>query len=253
MCFVFQALMTLAAFAQTAPPPRPAFGITDNSFLVEEAFNQEAGVFQNIFVWTRTGSDWDLTFTQEWPIKTMAHQFSFTLDVQQAGGNRGSGDTLINYRYQLWEEGPGRPAFSPRISVVLPTGNRDKGLGQGATGLQINLPFSKRHGDLYWHWNAGLTWHPGLMSPQVAASTVWQVRPLLDLMLEHVLAFEDAVTGPGTSARTRQYTLAPGIRFGWNLGDRQLVFGTAAPVTFAQGGRQMAWLLYGSYELPFRR
>ena len=101
--------------------------------------------------------------------------------------------------------------------------------------------------------NAGLTWHPGLMSPQVAASTVWQVRPLLDLMLEHVVAFEDAVTGPGTSARTRQYTLAPGIRFGWNFGDRQLVFGTAAPVTFAQGGHQTAWLLYGSYELPFRR
>ena len=42
------------AFAQAPPastPKPPAaepFEITDNSFLVEEAFNQEAGIFQNI-------------------------------------------------------------------------------------------------------------------------------------------------------------------------------------------------------------
>ena len=27
-------------------------------------------------------------------------------------------------------------------------------------GLQVNLPFSKRHGDVYWHWNGGFTWLP---------------------------------------------------------------------------------------------
>ena len=42
--------------------------ITDNSFLVEEAFNQEAGVVQNILTWTRGHhGTWDGNFTQEWP------------------------------------------------------------------------------------------------------------------------------------------------------------------------------------------
>ena len=51
-------LLAASAFAQTTPTPsaparqgRPSSPspITDNSFLVEEAFNQEAGIFQNIF------------------------------------------------------------------------------------------------------------------------------------------------------------------------------------------------------------
>ena len=66
----------------------------------------------------------------------------------------------MNYRYQVLEEGPGRPAFSPRASLVLPTGSVSDGRGNGSYGLQVNLPFSKRHGAFYWHWNAGFTWLP---------------------------------------------------------------------------------------------
>jgi len=52
------------ASAQVANRPQTAaawkWEILDNSFLVEEAFNQEAGVVQNILTWTR-GRDgtWD--------------------------------------------------------------------------------------------------------------------------------------------------------------------------------------------------
>ena len=46
----------------------------DNSFLVEEAFNQEAGVFQNIFGAARRNGHWGATFTQEWPV--VAHDAS---------------------------------------------------------------------------------------------------------------------------------------------------------------------------------
>ncbi|MBP8274510.1 MAG: hypothetical protein KAY59_08765, partial [Acidobacteria bacterium] len=71
----------LPAAAQTpapaaAPAPAPAsaskFGIADNSFLVEEAFNQEFGIFQNIFVMTRSHTGlWSGSFTQEWPVPGM--------------------------------------------------------------------------------------------------------------------------------------------------------------------------------------
>ena len=67
-----------------------------------------------------------------------------------AGSRRPSiaafGDVYLNYRYQALEEGPGRPAFSPRVSLIVPTGRPTAALGEA--GLQINLPFSKQRGDL---------------------------------------------------------------------------------------------------------
>jgi hypothetical protein len=63
---VFISTLTTVGYAQTKPAPR--FGILDNSFLVEEAFNQEAGIFQNIFAFTRSQDGaWQGAFTQEWP------------------------------------------------------------------------------------------------------------------------------------------------------------------------------------------
>ena len=72
-------LAASTAHAQTTPAraSRP-FEILDNSFLVEEAFNQEAGVFQNIVTAARADASWELGFTQEWPVGTQRHQLSYT-------------------------------------------------------------------------------------------------------------------------------------------------------------------------------
>ena len=159
----FLLLLSGVGFAQTPAPAEPAaepFKIMDNSFLVEEAFNQPDGVFQNIVGVVRLQGEWGAAFTQEWPVGSQAHQFSYTLAWLDAGQHRGVGDVLINYRYQASMEGPGRPAFSPRISLVVPAGDSSRGLGSGSAGLQFNLPFSKQTGDWYWHWNAGTTWLP---------------------------------------------------------------------------------------------
>lgn len=55
--------------AQRIDPPRTASDpvIQDNSFLVEEAYNQDAGVVQHIttFQIQRGTSDFDTSFTQE--------------------------------------------------------------------------------------------------------------------------------------------------------------------------------------------
>ena len=159
--------------------PVAAVRITDNSFLVEEAFNQEAKIFQNIFNWTRVNDVWLASFTQEWPVPGQRHQLSYTLLV--TGGNNvdGFGDTLINYRLQVLDEVPGHPAFSPRVSAILPTGSRAVGAHQG--GVQVNLPFSKQHKDFYFHWNAGLTWLPrenrgDLLSQLLAGSAIYRIR-----------------------------------------------------------------------------
>jgi hypothetical protein len=252
-----------SAGAQTQPPPatgasRP-FEISDNSFLVEEAFNQEPGVVQNIVNAVRTDESWAFAFVQEWPVVTKKHQLSYTLSWARANGSNTFGDTLINYRYQVLEEGPGRPAFAPRFSVVLPTAS--SGSGSDATGVQFNLPFSKQTGDVYWHWNAGLTWMPSvgdgrdtvsLESPFFAGSAIVRLRPMLNALFETVLILPEEVEVDRTF-REKSFTFSPGVRGGWNIGDAQLIVGFAVPITWSEDNRDTATFFYFSYELPFKK
>jgi hypothetical protein len=160
----------------------------------------------------------------------------------------------LNYRYQVLNEAAGRPAFAPRVSVILPTGSSADGTDR--PGLQVNLPISKQTGRVYLHANAGLTWLHGvaidstrttsLTSPHVAGSVIWNTRQLLNLLLETVLVFEDR--GAGRKAVT---TVSPGFRGGWNAGERQIVVGAAVPVTMSTEGSDPGLLGYISYELPF--
>ena len=258
-----------AAQASIAPAALEPFAITDNSFFVEEAFNQEAGIFQNIAVgiWDGEGG-WALQFTQEWPAGSIDHQLSYAVSAVNSGSDTGAGDVFLNYRYQLSKEGPGRPAVSPRISAIVPVGDETRGLGQGAWGWQANLPVSKQFGDVYLHGNAGVTWLPSattsvsigepvandvsLTSPFLAGSVNYRVAPMFILMLEGVVDWQQQIAPAGTRVRERVTILAPGARGGWNVGDKQIVVGAAIPVTRVAGGSSAGVLGYFSYELPFQ-
>jgi hypothetical protein len=160
-----------------------------------------------------------------------------------------------------------RPAFAPRASLVLPTGGDE--IGAGSAGLQINLPFSKRTGDWYWHWNGGFTWlpradappgeqdavdkhHRSLLSPFVAGSAIYRLHSMFHLMLESVLLSEEQFDAPFTTRETF-FILSPGVRGGWNIGDRQLITGAAVPITWGESETDAGVFLYFSYELPFKR
>jgi DtxR family Mn-dependent transcriptional regulator len=254
------------AFAQEKPAPtgsnRP-WEITDNSFLVEEAFNQDAGVVQNIFgIYAPGDGSWLSAFTQEWPLRVHAHQLSYTVAFGRADNSTGVADTLINYRFQVWDETARRPAFAPRVSLVLPTGDTTRGLGSGSVGWDFNLPFSKQFRDLYLHWNAGATLLPSaeaegasgtynLLTPRVAASGIWRVRSMFNLMLESVFAWQEEIVAPSTDRRLATI-VSPGFRTGWNIGEAQAVVGVGVPITFAD---QTSTGVFGylSYELPFVR
>lgn len=226
--------------AQTAADK---WAITDNSFLIEESFNQERDVFQNIFTWTRgPHGAWQGVFTQEWPAPNMTHQFSYTIPFSGSPETTGLNDVLLNYRYQLLKEGAGWPAVSPRLSVILPTGRERDGLGSGETGLQFNIPASKQFGNFYLHANGGATWlHGGEWTTLIGGSVIWRAAPMWNLMLE-------AIGEPGESL-----TWSPGFRYGWDLPSGQVVVGAAVPVT-RDGNRATttAFLLYFSYEPRFR-
>ena len=121
--------------------------IEDNSFIIEEAYNQEPGVVQHISTFAVTGAgrtDLFYAFTQEWPFRSQRHQLSYTLPLARLDAQSvGVGDVLRNYRLQLGGGAP-RWAVAPRLTAVLPTGSVSKGLGDGSPGLQVNIPVSYR-------------------------------------------------------------------------------------------------------------
>jgi DtxR family Mn-dependent transcriptional regulator len=243
------------------PPSNPTpFAISDNSVLIEEAFNQDAGVVQNIFQVLRADDgEWATNFTQEWPLFGHRHQISYTLTY---GSITGLADTQVHYRLQVRDEGPRAPAFSPRVSVFLPTGNRSRGAVNGHSGWQVNLPFSKQFRDVYVHWNAGFTHLPAaeddgqkwnLLALQGGGSVIWRMRPMLHLMMESLVVSGEDLESDAPSRRT-SVTFAPGVRGGWDIGDSQLVLAVSAPIVQQHGApTSTALVTYVSYELRFKK
>jgi len=260
------ALSAQGAGKVPASPPSPTPGIADNSFLLEEAYNQETGVIQHISTFSRFGADdWVYTFTQEWPVPGQKHQLSVTLPVQQVSGATGVGDVALNYRYQALDGSRGGVAFSPRLSLLVPTGSSSRGLGAGGTGIQANLPVSVAFGSrIVMHSNLGATWVPtaknaagdeaATMGFSAGQSVIWLARPTFNVLVEMAWTRSHEVTGTGTTARSDSLYASPGIRWAHNLGGGlQIVPGLAFPIGVGPSRGDNGLLLYLSFEHPFRR
>src|SRR6186997_3277851 len=124
-----------------------AKGIQDNSFFVEEAYNQEPGVVQHILNvpinFTNGSREITASFTEEWPVFSQTHQFSYTIPYAFTDNANGLEDIRLNYRLQALMESDRLPAFAPRFTLVTPAGDAGKGFGHDRLGYEINLPFSK--------------------------------------------------------------------------------------------------------------
>ncbi len=247
--------------------------ISDNSFLIEEAYNQEPGVVQHIFnaVYTHDPSrhGWTFSFTQEWPVPAQEHQLSYTIPSSHLwdGGElqSGIGDIMLNYRYQALEEGERQPAFAPRFSLILPTGDRDRGTGNGVVGYQWSLPFSKKVAPrLAVHANLGLTYLPHVRSPlssgqlsqprslisyNLGASAIFALLPRFHLLLEWVSNFEHNITDVGNTVRVFNPVISPGFRTAViNEDNLQVVLGAAMPIGLNRNADNYGAFLYFSVE-----
>jgi hypothetical protein len=257
-------LAVTPVFAQEQARTKEAPRISDNSFLVEEAYNQEAGVVQHIsnFRRARDGT-WLFTFTQEWPAPSQKHQLSYTLPVLSAGRGTGVGDVLLNYRYQLLGHDESRVWFSPRMSVLLATGNPSADRGLGGPGVQVNLPLSVEvTSRLVTHWNAGATatrardvqgTRRTLRGLNAAASAIWLVAPTLNLMLESTWERAESFDPAEHTSTNEIFTLMPGIRGAINFpSGMQIVPGIGVPFATSGGQTERALFLYFSVEHSFR-
>jgi hypothetical protein len=258
--------------AQGSPDSLPShdrISIQDNSFLIEEAYNQEDGVIQHInsFLWLSRSHDWLYTETDEWPLRSLKHQLSLTLSAIHSGDFPGSGagwgDSALNYRYQLLGDGEARIAVAPRLTLWLPTGRSSLGRGFGSLGLQTNLPVSIQHSrQLVTHWNAGATWLPharnelgdsaSAVATNLGQSIVWLAKPRVNFLVETVWIADESVVASNKTEWAHHLLVSPGIRWAYNFRNGlQIVPGIAAPIGIGPSAGEKGVILYLSFEHPF--
>jgi hypothetical protein len=255
---------------QATPKSSSAPPIQDNSFLVEEAYNQETGVVQHIntFIRQRNG-DWLYTFTQEWPVPNEKHQLSYTIPAlgltSDLGRGWGLGDIALNYRYQLLGDGDAKVAIAPRISLLLPTGDKRMDRGNGGVGVQVNVPVSVVLSPAWvTHSNAGLTFTPAASNARnekaalrdfnLDQSLIWLAKPNFNVMLEAQWQSTESIAGPHLRQRGYEFLLSPGIRWAYNFkSGLQIVPGIAVPLGVGPSQGERSLLFYLSFEHPFRK
>lgn len=248
------------------PPPEP---IRDNSFLIEEAYNQDPGVVQHIstFAHPRLGAEWAYSFTQEWPVRSMRHQLSATVPVSHSSGSDGAftgvGDVAVNYRYQLAGMNGEALAVAPRLTMLLPTGSARRGSGAGAPGVQLELPISLELSTrLVTHVNLGVGHTPRSRDAagNVAATTsynagqslIWLATPRLNLMVEAIWTNTGVVRGENATVRSNALVVSPGVRWAYNLSrGLQIVPGLAWPIGLGPSRGDQSLFAYLSFEHPF--
>lgn len=241
--------------------------IQDNSFLIEEAYNQEDGVIQHIqsFQYYK-GDSWQYTFTQEWPVPGQTHQLSYTIPVERINNDgkdaTGIGDVALNYRYQAMMKE--YIAFAPRLSLIIPTGDRKKGLGTGAVGYQVNLPLSLKLSDRFvTHYNLGFTFTPNskdsggakadTFGTNYGASVIYLASRNLNLMLEVAGTLDQTVVANEVTADDNGLYINPGLRYAIDCKVKgmdvfQVVPGIAFPIGIGPSSGEYGVLAYLSIE-----
>jgi hypothetical protein len=249
----FAALLLLSSILSTSASAQPNLGysaenepapIEDNSFLLEEAYNQEAGVVQHIFTYERDfdTKDWTLALEQEWPLWSQEHQLSYELPLVGVAGSTlsgvtGIGDVVLSYRYQLLGIEDHDIAFAPRVSVILPTGDADKNLGNGGIGFELGLPLSLvLHPSLVAHTNASASLAPKAVPPfnkqlinfQLGQSVIWLPFAKFNVLMEAIYGrsyFNGSDMGDS-------FIINPGVRWAHDFDSGlQIVPGISVPMT----------------------
>ena len=257
-------LVAISVFGSTSAGGEEPGKIRDNSFLLEEAYNQEKGVVQHIqaFQYMKDRS-WAYSFIQEWPVPKETHQLSYTIPISHLHGGEtetGIGDVALNYRHQLILKDP--IAFAPRLSVILPTGNHERGLGNGAVGYQTNLPLSLELTEKWvTHWNLGLTYVPrakgrdggraDTLGFNYGGSIVYLLSGNLNLLFEAVGASSESVEGNGRTKREHAFFINPGMSFALNFkSGLQIVPGIGVPIGVGPSRGEYGAFVYLSLEHP---
>ena len=267
---ILSAVMLMPGIISTQIQENEKFtpAIEDNSMFVEEAYNQEERVVQhisNLVLLPVNENNIYYSFTQEWPAFGLRHQLSYTLQLYSFGkvDVAGFGDIYLNYRYQLsYKEN--FVSCSPRLSLIIPTGNHSKRLGDGSWGLQINLPVSKRWTNQFInHFNLGTTYYYKVKQDEIGfnrsmisyfggISSIWLVSQKLNLMLEYMSYLIANPEYENNVDYANENIIAPAFRYAIDVGKLQIVPGLSVPFSLSkEEGTNVGLFFYLSFEHPY--
>ncbi|MFN8847910.1 MAG: hypothetical protein ACK5V3_08585 [Bdellovibrionales bacterium] len=247
-------LLVVSGISQAEP-------IVDNSFLVEEAFNQEPGVVQfiNVFTKSEKGRDWNYTFINEIPVIDETHQFSYEIPYSslEAVDKKGVEDIKLNYRRQFFAND--KIITTGRVSATVANGDYKKGFGKGSMGYEASLITSVQITDKwYQHWNLGAGITPDAKATNGdkadnskyfwAMSNVYLFSDNLNFMLEFAGSEEEETTGANTATYGSSVVMSPSLRYAVNVGEWQFVPGIAYPMGVTSNAGENEILVYLSIE-----
>ena len=174
------------------------------------------------------------TFTNEIPINSQQHQFSYTLPYNKIDSSQsvdgtniqGVGDFLINYRYQLMNDD--HISIAPRISILLPTGDYKKGLGSNALGVQFNQALSIKVSDEFvTHHNMGFTIIPDAKEPggekattvsfNYGTSVIYLASENFNFLCEFIGNSTESPQPLIKKSRQDSFFVVPGFRYAFNF------------------------------------
>jgi hypothetical protein len=241
--------------------------IEDNSFLLEEAFNQEAGVYQFIQKYQTfdRAKGYEYSFENEIPVPDERHQFSYEFSRSRATAGEDSeiSDTTLNYRWQpLNKDGL---LVAQRFGLIVPTGKPSKGSGNGVYGFEFmqaaTIPLNERFMN---HWNLGFSVLPNAKSAghdekgtisgfSAGSSIIYLWKDNFNFLLEGLLESGQEIDATGEKLSSTSFTLNPGMRFAIDLDwkDTQIVPGISFPTEMMNGPTEHGVLVYLSIEPKF--
>lgn len=270
MCSLYVLIYSTIIYAQESAREQFSEVIEDNSFFIEEAFNQESGIVQHIsngIFFSSPHKDFVYALTQEWPLSGQTHQLSVTIPyaIQNSNSVNGFEDILLNYRYQLSTDKEGI-AMSPRLSLLIPSGNSLKGLGAGVWGAQANFPVSIRVSEkIITHYNAGMTILPNvegtnsinspiektLISYNIGGSVIWLAESNFNVLFEITDNINGDLDFNGDIVNENEIIFSPGARYAIDVNSLQIVPGLGLPFRFTEHGVDAGIFFYLSFEHPF--
>ncbi|HEY0653586.1 MAG TPA: hypothetical protein VGD65_10690 [Chryseosolibacter sp.] len=230
--------------------------IEDNSFIIEEAFNQSPGVIQYTASSQVANDGTAINLECELPLSGERHQLSFSLPTKVSSFTFAVEELMISYRPLV----SGRHRWimiTPRLSLIVPTATIEPRLNGGTFGIEWNFALTKRLSrNVISHINLGST-HPLARShnePQLnrlhdkfcGASLVLALARNMDLLAEFKAT---NASGHFASAGTWNLVANPGCRFLFKVTNFVIVPGLSAPIEWRTGlpvARQL--LIYLSIE-----
>ena len=202
--------------------------LVDNSFFLEEAFNQPIGVVQ--FVQDYNTLTNEFTHTGELPLGQKDHQFSYLVGQDQ------NIDPVLSYRFQSISE----PSvyLAHRFGVIVPLENE-------RYGFEFKQAFTYVLNDRWMaHWNFG--YHRVFFNSYNAGSSlVYYAQDKLNFLVEGYVETNDKYE--------TNYIINPGLRYALNLEwqETQIVPGMSFPISFNKDQVEMGVLFYLSIEPKF--